>query len=326
MKKVGFTTTIPIEILLAAGYQPVDLNNLFITDPQRNGLIEKAETEGFPRNICGWIKGIYSTALKAGIQEVIAVTQGDCSYTHALIELFQMLAIKVVPFAYPYDRNRELLSAQLKSLMDYYQVSDKQVLSAKRSLDALRSKIHRIDELSWEKNIVTGYENHYYQVCTTDMNRDSESFEQEVDLFLQDLKTRSPLKERIRLGYLGVPPIFDAQEFYGFLESQGARVVFNEIQRQFSMPYPTSTLLEQYSRYTYPYDIFGRIDDILQEVKTRRIDALIHYYQSFCHRQIEDIIIRRKIKLPILSIEGDRSFSLDARTRLRIEAFLEMLR
>jgi benzoyl-CoA reductase/2-hydroxyglutaryl-CoA dehydratase subunit BcrC/BadD/HgdB len=326
MKKVGFTTTIPIEILLAAGCQPVDLNNLFITDSQRNGLIEKAETEGFPRNICGWIKGIYSTALKAGIKEVIAVTQGDCSYTHALIELFQMLAIKVVPFAYPYDRNRELLSTQLKSLMDYYQVSEKQVLSSKKVLDALRSKIHRIDELSWKKNIVTGYENHYYQVCTTDMNRDLESFEQEVDRFLRDLKTRSPLKERIRLGYLGVPPIFDAQEFYGFFESQGARVVFNEIQRQFSMPYPTSTLLEQYTRYTYPYDIFGRIDDILQEVKTRRIDALIHYYQSFCHRQIEDIIIRRKIKLPILSIEGDRSFSLDARTRLRIEAFLEMLR
>ena len=96
MNRVGFTTTIPIEILLAAGRQPVDLNNLFITDPRRNELIEKAESEGFPRNICGWIKGIYSTTLKAGIREVIAVTQGDCSYTHALIELFQMLAIKVI--------------------------------------------------------------------------------------------------------------------------------------------------------------------------------------------------------------------------------------
>ncbi len=325
MNRVGFTTTIPIEILLAAGRQPVDLNNLFITDPRRNELIEKAEAEGFPRNICGWIKGIYSTTLKAGIQEVIAVTQGDCSYTHALIELFQMLAIKVIPFAYPYDRNPELLSAQLKSLMDYYQVSDEQVLPSKRRLDAIRSKVHRIDELSWKENIVSGFENHYYQVCTTDMNRDLKAFGQEVDRFLGELKTRSPFKERLRLGYLGVPPIYDAQEFHGFLESRGARVVFNEIQRQFSMPYPTSSLLDQYSRYTYPYDIFGRIDDILHEAKIRKIDALIHYYQSFCHRQIEDIIIRRKIKLPILSIEGDRSFLLDAHTRLRIESFLEIL-
>jgi len=271
MNRVGFTTTIPIEILLAAGRQPVDLNNLFITDPHRNELIEKAEAEGFPRNICGWIKGIYSTALKAGIQEVIAVTQGDCSYTHALIELFQLLAIKVVPFAYPYDRNPELLSAQLKNLMDYYQVSSDQVLTSKGRLDAFRSKVHCIDELSWKENIVSGFENHYYQVSTTDMNGDLKAFEQEVDRLLRELKARSPFKEYLRLGYLGVPPIYDAQEFYGFLESRGARVVFNEIQRQFSMPYPTSTLLDQYSRYTYPYDIFRRIDDILQEVKIRRI-------------------------------------------------------
>lgn len=29
MNKIGITTTIPIEILLAAGYQSVDLNNDF---------------------------------------------------------------------------------------------------------------------------------------------------------------------------------------------------------------------------------------------------------------------------------------------------------
>ena len=31
--KVGFTTTIPVEVVLAANLQPVDLNNLFIADP-----------------------------------------------------------------------------------------------------------------------------------------------------------------------------------------------------------------------------------------------------------------------------------------------------
>jgi len=30
MKTIGITTTVPIEILMAAGYKPVDLNNLFI--------------------------------------------------------------------------------------------------------------------------------------------------------------------------------------------------------------------------------------------------------------------------------------------------------
>jgi benzoyl-CoA reductase/2-hydroxyglutaryl-CoA dehydratase subunit BcrC/BadD/HgdB len=43
MNKIGITTTVTIEILLAAGYQPVDLNNVFITDPNPERLITIAE-------------------------------------------------------------------------------------------------------------------------------------------------------------------------------------------------------------------------------------------------------------------------------------------
>ena len=66
MRKTGFTTTIPLEILLAAGRTPVDLNNLFITGGKSLDLIETAEAEGFPRNVCNWIKGIYAAALESG--------------------------------------------------------------------------------------------------------------------------------------------------------------------------------------------------------------------------------------------------------------------
>ena len=33
MKRIGITTTVPVEILLAAGYQPVDLNNVLVSSP-----------------------------------------------------------------------------------------------------------------------------------------------------------------------------------------------------------------------------------------------------------------------------------------------------
>jgi benzoyl-CoA reductase/2-hydroxyglutaryl-CoA dehydratase subunit BcrC/BadD/HgdB len=56
------------------------------------------------------------------------------------------------------------------------------------------------------------------------------------------------------------------------------------------------------------------------------VDAVIHYAQSFCYRQIEDLIIRREIKLPILTLEGDKPGRMDARTRMRVDAFLDMLR
>ena len=63
MKKIGITTNVPIEVLIAAGYRPVDLNNIFISDPDPERLIKLAEKDGFPINCCGWIKGIYGVCM-----------------------------------------------------------------------------------------------------------------------------------------------------------------------------------------------------------------------------------------------------------------------
>jgi hypothetical protein len=41
MKKIGITT-VPMEVLIAAGYQPVDLNNILVTDSNPERLINIA--------------------------------------------------------------------------------------------------------------------------------------------------------------------------------------------------------------------------------------------------------------------------------------------
>lgn len=71
-------------------------------------------------------------------------------------------------------------------------------------------------------------------------------------------------------------------------------------------------IIEQYRRYTYPHGIFYRIEDIRAEIERRQLDGVIHYVQSFCYRQIEDMIVRKKLNLPILTIEGDKPGCLDA--------------
>jgi benzoyl-CoA reductase/2-hydroxyglutaryl-CoA dehydratase subunit BcrC/BadD/HgdB len=324
MNKVGFTTTIPLEVLIASQKIPVDLNNSFITNKAHNDLLKQAEIEGFPRNMCTWVKGIYAVVLQGGIDEVIAVTQGDCSNTQALMETLTFKGIPTIPFFYPYDRDKELLSLSLNKLMEHYEVTAEKCFEVKKELDAIRKKVHLIDELTWKENIVSGYENHYFQVCTSDMNQNCEVFGGELDSFLATLENRAAFGENIRLGYIGVPPIFS--DLYTFIESLEGRVVFNETQRQFSMPYPSTSLLEQYLTYTYPYDIFSRIEDIKQEISKRRIDGLIHYVQSFCFRQIEDIILKKTLPVPILTIEGDQPSPIDSRTKMKIEVFLEMLR
>jgi benzoyl-CoA reductase/2-hydroxyglutaryl-CoA dehydratase subunit BcrC/BadD/HgdB len=323
LNRTGFTTTIPLEILVAAHRTPVDLNNIFITSDRSHRMMEEAELAGFPRNVCGWIKGIYGAVVESGIREMVAVTEGDCSYTKALMEVLSLEGVTVIPFAYPHDRDGTTLRNEIEKLMKHFGVTWPDVITAKERLDRIRHKVREIDRLTWEENLVTGGENHYFQVCTSDMNGNPDIFEAEVDAFLLAAASREPRKERLRLAYIGVPPIFE--DIYPFLEKHGARVVLNETQRQFAMPYGITDLVEQYRAYTYPYDIFHRLADILLEIERRRVDAVVHYVQSFCFRQIEDMIIRKKLTVPVLTLEGDKPSPLDARTRIRIEGFLEML-
>ncbi|MBW1828957.1 MAG: 2-hydroxyacyl-CoA dehydratase, partial [Deltaproteobacteria bacterium] len=104
------------------------------------------------------------------------------------------------------------------------------------------------------------------------------------------------------------------------------RVIFNEVQRQFSMPFDHKDIVDQYLEYTYPYDMDGRLNDIKKAIDELQLDGLIHYTQMFCYRQIYDIIIRNDLSIPILTLEGDRPGQIDGRTALRIETFVEMLK
>jgi benzoyl-CoA reductase/2-hydroxyglutaryl-CoA dehydratase subunit BcrC/BadD/HgdB len=63
----------------------------------------------------------------------------------------------------------------------------------------------------------------------------------------------------------------------------------------------------------------------LPEIKKRNIVGIIHYVQSFCHRHIEDLIVRDKMPLPVLTIEGEAPGRMDERTKIRLQAFIEML-
>jgi benzoyl-CoA reductase/2-hydroxyglutaryl-CoA dehydratase subunit BcrC/BadD/HgdB len=363
MKRVGITTTIPVEVVYAAGCVPVDLNNVFINSPDAAALVAEAEHAGYPRNACGWIKGIYSTVSKGCVDAVIAVVEGDCSQTQAMVETLEMSGIEIIPFAYPYSRDRDMLRLQIDKLIQKLGTTWEEAEKWKKRLDAIRKRVWMLDELTWQNGSLNSFDNHYFQICCSDFNGNPDAFEAEVDEILRQAQNDRvsaqgngvsaqndggvapnklpPFREQVPetptlhsplstphssplcLGYIGVPPIFT--DFYEFIESLGVRIVFNEVQRQFSMPHKTSDIVEQYALYTYPYDIFARIEDIKREVEKRSIAGLLHYTQSFCFRQIQDLIIRKRIDIPILTIEGESPGKLDARTRVRIESFIEML-
>ena len=322
-RTVGLTTTVPVEIIYAAGLVPLDLNNVFIASEHCLEMVETAERAGFPKNSCCWVKGIYAAAKELGLKRLVAVVEGDCSNTHALAEMLQSEGVEVVPFAYPFGRDASLLELHLRRFAAAFGVTIEEAETWKEKLDGLRALAHRIDALNWREGLATAWESHLYAISCSDFLCEPQRYEADATRCINEARTRRPRSPRHRLALLGIPPICGG--LFELLEARGAEIVFNEVPRQFSMPERGRTLVEQYRRYTYPYDVFGRIEDMRRQVKLRRIEGAIHYVQSFCFRQVQDVLIRRALGVPILTLECDRPGPLDSRTITRVEAFVEML-
>ncbi len=323
--RIGFTSTIPVEMIYAIDATPVDLNNIFITHSEAPELVAQAEETGLPRNVCAWIKGLYIVGSRLrSVEKIVAVMEGDCSNTRVLMELLRDDGIDTIPFTYPTEHTYEQVKIALAKFAAQLNALPARIREVKRALDHIRCKLIELDRLTWQENRISGEENHFFLVNASDFMGNPTQFEHQLDELIYKADHRNPRTQPIRLAFLGVPPI--CSDLYQQIERFDGNVVFNEIQRQFSMPFHTDDIVEQYYSYTYPYDFNWRIEAIIPELKKRGIHGIIHYVQSFCHRQLEDILLRRKIKLPILTLEGELPGPLDERSKIRLQGFIRMLK
>jgi len=233
---IGLTATVPVEVLLAAGAVPLDLNNVFIASPDPAALVAEAEQRGFPINCCAWIKGLYAAVRRLGVRRVIGVAQGDCSNTHALMDVLAAEGVEVIDFSYPYPKDAGALGRAIDSLARRLGTTLPAAGDQRRRLMPLRRTLAEIDRLTWQEGRVTGEENHLWLIGSSDFCGDPAAYARNAEAFLADVRLRPPSPVRHRLGFIGIPPIVSG--LYGFLEDLGARVVFNEFQRQFAMPPP----------------------------------------------------------------------------------------
>lgn len=325
MKKIGITTTVPVEIIFSANLAPLDLNNIFVIAENYSDYIELAERDGFPRSLCAWIKGLYGVCMEHQIDELVGVVEGDCSNSKSLVELWESKGKKIHPFSFPHSQNKEELQKSITQLMDEFQVSEKQVEQKRIELNEIRKLAHEIDRLTYEEGKTTGFENHLYQVSCSDFEGNPEMFSNKLQTVLEEIKSRKDNPKKLRLGYIGVPPM--TVDLYDFIENFDARIIYNEVQREFTFPRGgyAKNITEQYLDYTYTYGNEFRLEEIKKQIELRKLDGLIHYTQAFCHRALDHIMIKSALDIPVLNIEGDRTQCLDARTKLRIEAFVDML-
>lgn len=337
MKTAAFTTSVPVEVIIAAGYKPLDLNNIFVNMSSPLELVENAEINGFAGSCCAWIKGLYSVIASKVLDPendiFIAVTEGDCSNAKVLEQIVTMeTGIKSFIFNFPFDRSADKMRLEIKRFAQFLNTTPERCESVRNELKGLRQKLRYIDDLSYQMpGIISGFENHYFLVSASDFNGDHITFEKDVDSFIREINERKKNympDSRKKIAFLGVPPIVPIHDF---IEKKNATVIYNEIQREFAMMDDYISMTEQYINYSYPYQALFRFEKAVLEIRKRKPDGIIHYVQSFCHRQLEDIILRKvlenqQLKVPVITVEFDKpSPKVDSRVATRIEAFLETI-
>ncbi|HNY11341.1 MAG TPA: 2-hydroxyacyl-CoA dehydratase, partial [Candidatus Wallbacteria bacterium] len=316
----GISSTLPIEVLYAAGRTVVDLNNIFITSKD-SATISKS-SDYVPRTVCSWTRGILESAIALKLPECVIVTEGDCAHTIPIMEVLEANGVKSVPFEFPIGHEKKKLKAEIARLMNCYGVSAEECLAVKEKFDITRKLLNEIDELTYKDLKVNGFENHLYLISASDFLSDPDKFHKNVEFFLREARSRHPKNLSIKVGYAGIPTIFT--DLHDFIDGLGSGVVYNETARQFSLiPGVGMDLVDAYHQYTYPYTFSERLRDIKKAVKERELDCIIHYVQSFCFHQIEDRILKDELgDFPVLTLEGDHPSPLGGSEKLKIESFL----
>jgi benzoyl-CoA reductase/2-hydroxyglutaryl-CoA dehydratase subunit BcrC/BadD/HgdB len=107
----------------------------------------------------------------------------------------------------------------------------------------------------------------------------------------------------------------------------GLHVVFDELPYEFARLSGKNIeeLAKNYCNYTFARNIKFRLDFLKKELQNRKIDGVIHYTQFACHHLLEDDILRKNLDYPYLTIQGDLPGPSSRQTRVRLEAFSEML-
>ena len=102
-----------MEVILAAGMVPVDLNNLFVSDRSPGVMVARATVEGFPQSSCSWLKGMFGAPDTGG-----GVVRGDCEGTSVLLEALELRGKETIPFTYPYKPDPAAMKQEIELFCD----------------------------------------------------------------------------------------------------------------------------------------------------------------------------------------------------------------
>ena len=324
-KVAGMTALVPPEVIYASGWSARDVNNGIPCSDCR------------PRSkLCAWTAGwreeIFAGNLR--LDALVVVAGGDC---HNALADGQNAARKVDRahfLFYPFDGDVDYMRGQLDRLTKFLTKGSSPPKGQKKlmsQIEELKGMGRDVERARSEGRIDPALAFRTL-ISFSDFEGDVARFRDKVINVLDKRESggrqeddMKGLDRKPRVALIGVPPIY--RDFHAVCAEAGLHAVFDELPHEFVRlgGSDIEELAKSYSTYTFARPVDYRLEALKKDLDRHDIDGIIHYTQFTCHHQLEDGMLREKLKWPMLTLQGDLPGETPAQIRMRLEAFAEML-
>jgi benzoyl-CoA reductase/2-hydroxyglutaryl-CoA dehydratase subunit BcrC/BadD/HgdB len=343
---------VPSELIRASGATPMRLCGGF------EGSIAIAE-KVLPRVYCPLVKSTYGLLQeKSPYFDLIDVTvvpttcDGKKKMAELLVKSKQTWILEVPHTTITYQ-SREFWLDNLKLLKKQLEVLTKTRISKKRLRESIevsnrmRSLIHRLYEARKREDVPI-WGGDVLLVTNMAVYDDPDNWIKATESLCLELESKqentSISKETSRLLLTGTPMVLPAWKLVKVIEDIGGVIVTDDIctgSKNFWDPVTPShwtveemliALADKYLMNTCPCFVpnSARIDRTLQFIKDFKVEGVVNYMLQGCHPfGSEDWRVReslKKIDVPVFSIDTDYGDGDMGQIKLRMEAFMEMVR
>ena len=309
--KVGITALVPPELIYACGWSALDLNNRVPYTTRKPKL-----------KLCSWTALWRDMLLNSeyDISKLVVVAGGDCLNAVVDGQKVAMAGLDTHYFFYPFHDEREQFEKELHALVDF--LGGVKYPCFFGEVYQLKELGLHLDRLRAEGKVPS--DAFSYLISFSDFRGDPVNFEKELREYLSNQRS-GQVDFRSKIALIGVPPINHG--FHGVCQEMGLQVVYDELPYEFLRVRGKTfeEITNSYINYSFAKPLDYRMRVIEKELNKRKVDGIIHYTQYACHHILEDELFRERFDCPLLTIQGDTPGPVSEQTKLRLEAFAEII-
>ncbi len=314
--RIGVIPPVPMEPFVASRHEVVNLWSAFFTAEDRDAMEETAALAGFPANFSAYARYMYGYLFEKRIEAVYYPEPGLPKEVRRALTLASQQGVEIVPFSFPLFQNEARLRSALENLRRRLEVEAGVLETVLGRIQEVRTSLRRYDGLQAR---TAAYDSRQYVTLLAramDPRGDVGALRREVERAILELCDRG--RDRwCRVGLIGLPPYRPA--FYETLESLSAVVVYDEWGLENNPMAPTPDLTGLYHACTLPYGNQRRLERILKEIASRRIQAVVFGVEYLCDALRDEGFFRARLPVPVAVFEnrGGESLSLAEERALR---------